>query len=61
MDPVTAIFNFLCTPAGQITATQLIAAETAFIGLIGDLMKVVHQKNPPPAPAPAPAPAPPTV
>ncbi len=53
MDPVTAIFNFLCTPAGQVVATKLIALNDIFLGVLGDLIRVVHSKNPAPAlPAP---------
>jgi hypothetical protein len=59
MDPITAIFNFLSTPAGQQIATQLIALDGVFVTMIGDFVKVVHSKNPPPA-TPAPTPIPPT-
>lgn len=50
-DPVTAIFNFLSTPAGQLVATKLIALNDVFLGVLGDLIKVVHSKNPVPVPA----------
>jgi hypothetical protein len=49
MDPVTAIFNFLSTPAGQQVTTQLIQAEQTFVNLIGDLVKIVHDKSGTPA------------
>ena len=48
MDPITAIFNFLSTPVGQQVAGQLVTAESAFAGLIGDFIKLVHKKNVPP-------------
>ncbi len=49
MDPITAIFAFLATPAGQTVAGQLMTVESKFVGMIGDLVKVVHSKNPAPA------------
>jgi hypothetical protein len=50
MDPVTAIFSFLSTPVGQLVAAQLVQVETRFVGMIGDLVSVVHAKNVPQAP-----------
>ena len=44
MDPVTAIFVFLCTPPGQTLATELIKANNEFIDIVGDLIKATHSK-----------------
>ncbi len=41
MDPITAVFNFLCTPVGQKIASD---AE-GIVELIVDLVKQVHSKN----------------
>ncbi len=44
LDPVTAVFNFLCTPAGQVLAN---VADDAFKAIIHDLIVLVHSKNVP--------------
>lgn len=41
MDPITAIFNFLSTPAGQKLAG---GADDVFGGVIKDLIVLFHHK-----------------
>ena len=45
MDPITAIFNFLATPAGQKVVEALIDVDKAVIGAIGGLIKKIHDKQ----------------
>jgi len=42
MDPVTAIFNFLSTPAGQ---TIVLQADAGLTQVIKDLINVIHAKQ----------------
>lgn len=41
MDPITAIFNFLCTPVGQ----KIAGDAEGIVELIVDLVRQVHSKN----------------
>ena len=42
MDPVTAIFNFLCTPVGQKIVDQV---DSAILHMITDLVQLVHDQQ----------------
>lgn len=44
MDPITAIFAFLATPAGQNVVEDIRKIDAAFITLISGLVKKVHDK-----------------
>lgn len=44
MDPITAIFNFLATPAGQTIVNDLVALDKAFLTLISGLVQKIHDK-----------------
>jgi hypothetical protein len=50
MGAVTAVFTFLSTPAGQAVANQLATAGSGFVGLIGDLITLVHANRVQPTP-----------
>lgn len=44
MDPVTAIFAFLATPAGQNVVEDIRKVDASFVTLISGLVKKVHDK-----------------
>jgi len=44
MDPVTAVFNFLATPAGQQIVLALLELDKSIISKIGDLVTKVHDQ-----------------
>lgn len=44
MDPITAIFNFLATPAGQNVVEDIRKVDQAFINLISGLIKKIHDR-----------------
>ena len=45
MDPVTAIFNVIATPAGQNVVEDIRKVDAAFVGLIAGLVKKIHDKQ----------------
>ncbi len=45
MDPVTAIFAFLATSAGQNVVEDLRKIDAAFVALISGLVKKIHDKQ----------------
>lgn len=44
MDPITAIFNFLATPQGQVIVAEIIKLDTAIFKAIAGLIQKVHDK-----------------
>jgi hypothetical protein len=50
LDPVTAVFNFLSTPAGQQVTLALIALDKTIVTTIGDLVTKVHDSAVKPIP-----------
>lgn len=51
MDPVTSIFSFLSTPAGQHCVEDLLAIGQDFVKVIGGLITSVHNKLVPASPS----------
>lgn len=44
MDPITAVFNFLSTPAGQLIVTDLRNLNQDFLKLVMGFMQKIHDK-----------------
>lgn len=44
MDPVTAIFAFLATPAGQNVVEDIRKVDATFVTLVAGLVKKIHDK-----------------
>lgn len=44
MDPITAIFNFLATPQGQIIVAEIIKVDMTIVTTIAGLVKKIHDK-----------------
>jgi hypothetical protein len=45
MDPITAIFAFLATPAGQDVVQDIRKVNAEFAGLIAKLIQRIHDRR----------------